>query len=414
MKLISRLLAPRAESDDDDGYYVDGSGVGVLQFFGMINGLVTPETALQSRGVWAAVRYVADIMASLPLITYRRLERGKERARDHLVYPVLHRRPNHWQTPFQFWQMMAAHFVMRQRAYAEIRPATIPGVPFELWPLHPARVGSPKRTAAGRLQYPIRQPDGSTRPLMQDEMLRLEGFSLDGVDTIGAIEVGAQGIGLDIALERFGALFFKNGANPSFIFKHPQKIGETAAKNLEDSWIRKTAGGQVHRPIVAEEGMDIERVSTPNNEAQFIETRQHQTEEDARLFRVPPHKIQHLLRSTYSNIEHQAIETVVDTLRPIAVCIEQSITRDLIPEEDAEEIFAEFLLDALLRGDTTTRYGAYSKAITTGWMTRNEARELENMNPLDGLDEPLEPSNMSNVGRNADQSGRDTSEEQIP
>lgn len=412
MKLLTRLLSPRAE--DDDGYYVDGSGVDILQFFGMVNGLVTPEAALQSRGVWAAVRYIADIMGSLPVITYRRLPKGKERARDHLVYPVLHRRPNHWQTPSQFWQMLVAHFVMRQKAYAEIHAPTIPGVPFELWPIHPARVGLPKRTAAGRLQYPIRQPDGTTRQLMQDEMLRVEGFTLDGVDMIGAVEVGAQGIGLDIALERFGALFFKNGANPGFVFKHPAKIGPQAAKNLEDSWVRRAGGVNVHRPIVAEEGMDVVKLTTPNDEAQFIEARQHQTEEDARLFRVPPHKIQHLLNATFSNIEHQAIETVVDTLRPIAVAIEQSISRDLIPDEDQEDVFAEFLLDALLRGDTTTRYGAYSKAITTGWMTRNEARELENMNPLDGLDEPLEPSNMANVGRNADQGGRDTSQEQNP
>lgn len=406
MKLLSRLLTPRAQSDDDDGYYVDGAGVSVLQFFGMINGLVTPETALQSRAVWAAVRYISDIIASLPLITYRRLERGKERARDHLVYPVLHRRPNHWQTPFQFWQMMTAHFVMRQRAYAEIREPTIAGVPFELWPIHPERVGPPRRSTSGRLVYPVRQADGTTRPLMQDEMLRIEGFSLDGISTIGPIEVGAQGIGLDLALERFGALFFRNGAQPSFVLKHPEKIGSQAAKNLEESWQRRSGGLGAHRPLVAEEGMTVEKITGPNNEAQFIESRQHQTEEDARLFRVPPHKIQHLLRSTFSNIEHQAIETVVDTLRPIAVAIEQSILRDLIPDDEQEDVFAEFLLDSLLRGDTATRYAAYSSAITAGWMTRQEPRILENLNPIEGLDEPLEPSNMVNVGRNADQSGR--------
>lgn len=352
---------------------------------------VTEKTAMSASAVFACVRNIGEDIGKLPLVTYRRVgESGKERARNHPLYRILHDEPNPEMSPIDFRQAVTSCAVLFGRGYAEVERNNDQSVR-HLWPLESWRVET-KRDKDGTMFYLV---DGVNR-IEARNVLHIRGFTLDGIVGEMVASVGRESLGLTLAAQKFAAKFFGGGARPSGVLEHPGKLGPQAAKNLRASWDEKYSGVEnSHGTIVLEEGMKWTSVSTQPNEAQMIETRQFQVEDVARWFRMPPHKIQHLLRSTFSNIEHQAIEYVQDTLMPWLVRWEQEAARKLFVGES--EYFAEHLVDALMRGDMASRYNAHNVAIQGGWKTRNEAREAENLNPLPGLDDPLSPLNMTSV-----------------
>lgn len=366
---------------------------------------VTPETALQSTAVFACVRVLAETVASLPLPVYRRLPNGgKERAKDYYLYPILHDLPNPEMTSFELRETMMGHLGTWGNAYAEIDLQRGRGRAKELWPLRPDKMRVRRRN--GRLQYVYKLPDnvgGRTVVLPAERILHIRGFGFDGLVGYSPIHLARQAIGLSIATEEFGARFFGNNAIPGGVLEHPGELSDPAHKRLKESWEERHTGlERSHRIAILEEGMQFHDIGIPPEDSQFLETRKFQVIEIARLYRVPPHMIMDLERSTFSNIEHQSIEFVVHTIRPWLVRWEQAIRRDVQLPEERKEYFAEFLVDGLLRGDIKSRYEAYAIGRQNGWLSANDVREFENQNPINGGNVYLIPLNMIPAGQAGD------------
>jgi HK97 family phage portal protein len=343
---------------------------------------VTESTALSLSAVFACVRNIAEDEAKLPFITYQKLEpRGKKRLPGHPLYRLLHDDPNPEMSAFDFRQAVTACAVLWGGGYAEIE-RTNSGVPLNLWPIESWRVNV-RRDRAGELFYEV---DGGKARLSPQDVFHIKGFGTDGVLGMMLAHTGRESLGLTIAAQRFAASFFGNGTRVSGILKHPKTLTPQAHTNLRESMDEKHQGpGKAHKMMILEEGADWVQTSTPPNDAQMLETRQFQVEDVARWFRMPPHKIQHLLRSTFSNIEHQSLEYVIDTLMPWLVRWEQESKRKLV-SPDESEVFCEHLVDGLLRGDIKSRYDAYAVARQNGWMSANDILDRENMNPIDPKD----------------------------
>lgn len=343
---------------------------------------VTPDRALQASAVYACVRVLAETIASLPLHVYKRLARGKEKATDHYLYPILHDAPNAEMTSFEFRETMMGHLCLRGNAYAE-KVIDRAGRVKELWPLNPDRVTVERDKATKQLVYTVTIPDEARKvELGSDRILHIRGLSGDGIIGYSPIKLARESIGLSLATEEYGARFFGNGSRPGGVLEHPGKLGAEARKNLKKSWEDMHQGlEQSHRIAILEEGLKWHQIGIAPEEAQYLETRQHQTTDIARIFRVPPHMIGDLTRSTNNNIEHQGIEFAVYTMTPWCVRFEQGFRQRLFDVDDTN-YFAEFLINGLLRGDINSRYNAYAIGRQWGWLSADDIRELENQNPL--------------------------------
>lgn len=359
---------------------------------------VDEDSALRYSAVYACVRIISESIAALPLPLIRQRGRNKERAEEHPLYRVLHDLANPEMTAFEWRELMFAHVLTWGNGYSEIEFDNR-GQIVALWPLRPDKVEEIKRNAQGQLDYVYRLPDNSLRamPWYRIHHIRGPGDALMGHSPIRT--AARQAVGLGLATEEYGARFFSNGAKPGAVLKHPGKLSDPAYERLKASFAEEHQGlSNSHRTKILEEGMDIATIGIPPNEAQFLETRKFQVTEIARIYRVPPHMLADLDRATFSNIEHQSLNFVQHTLLPWLVRHEQAIARDLLSEEERRSYFAKYVVAGMLRGDMASRSQAYTTGINAGYLTRNEARELEDLNPLPGLDTPLVPLNMIEVG----------------
>lgn len=362
---------------------------------------VSPESAMQLAAVFACIRVITETLASLPLIIYKKLpDGGKERALDHPLYKILHNRPNIYQTGFEFVEMMQGHLELRGNAFAEICPGPA-GAIDSLVPIHPDRV-QVYRLPNGRLRYQVRAwYDGSLKNYAMEEIFHVRGLSSDGMVGMSPVAVQREMIGVSLAQQEYAARFFANDAQPRGIYETPQKLSPEAYKRLRETLQDANTGANRHKAALLEEGLKYTAIGLNNRDSQFLEARQYSIGEIARMFRVPPHKIGDLSKATFSNIEQQAIEFVVDCMRPRAVRWEQRIQTELLDPldlGDGNEYFAEFLMDALLRGDLKSRYEAYNIGRNGGWLTPNDVCRMENRNPIPaekGGDDYLRPTNMA-------------------
>jgi len=367
--------------------------------------LITPETALQTSAVFACVRVLSETIASLPLQIYQKKGEKKSVAENHYLYPILHDSPNPWQTKFEFFEMLTGHTALRGNAYAyKVKDGL--GRIKGFVPLSPARM---EVDAAGDFDAPIitykYRSDGLQQPedFDADEIWHLKGLSSDGFVGLSPMAMARESIGLAQAAEEHGGLFFKNGAQPSLVASTPGKLTEIARKNISDSLQSATTGSNKHKLILLEQGLDAKSVGLGNRDSQFLETRQFQVQEIARIFRVPCILIGHPDNaSTYASAEQFMLSFVTHTIRPWVTRIEQSLNKYILSEADRKAgYFCEFKLDALLRGDTTSRYNAYGSALANMWMTRNEVRQLENLDPVEGGDDFENPNTTAPAGEPA-------------
>jgi HK97 family phage portal protein len=344
--------------------------------------VVNESNAINYSVVFACVRVIAETVASLPLHVYQRVPSGgKQRAPNHPLYDILHDLPNPEMTSFTLRETMMSHLLLWGNAYAEIEWGS-DGYVRALWPIPPHCIQI-ERNERRQIQYRVSFPDGAQRILSEERILHIPGLSFDGLQGISPIRAARQAIGLGLAAEEFGARFFGNGTHLGGVLKHPSKLSDQAHKHLKESINEAYTGlGKSHRLMLLEEGMELEKIGIPPEDAQFLETRKFQVAEIARIFRVPPHMIGDLERATFSNIEHQSIEFVVHTIRPWLVRWEQAMKWKLFLPAERRSFFAEFVVDGLLRGDIKSRYEAYAIARQNGWMSADDIRELENMNPL--------------------------------
>ncbi|MFF0867638.1 phage portal protein [Nonomuraea sp. NPDC003560] len=361
---------------------------------------VSEETALHYAPFFAGVRVIAEDLASLPLITYERLQRGKRRATDHPLYPVLHDQPNPYMSSVALRETLQGHAMTWRGGYANI-VRNGAGDVAELWPLRPDRIKPEiKRTAPGRMTLMYRYTDdvnGIYAMLHPDEVLHVHGLGGNGIEGYSLIGLARRSIGLGLAAEAYGASFFGNSARPSGVLKHPGTLGDGAAKRLREGWNEMHRGlDNAQRVAILEEGMDWETIGLPPEDAQFLQTRRFGVTDMARWLRLPPHKIADLEHATYTNIEHQALDYVTSALRIWLVRWEQAILTRALTSAERGRYFSEHLVDALLRGDIKSRYEAYAIGRNWGWLSADDVAEMENRNPLpDGRGETyLVPLNM--------------------
>lgn len=365
---------------------------------------VTPESSLRYTAVLACVRVLAEGVASLPCLLYERFEQGgrdgKRRARDHRIYGLLHDAPNSVQTAFEFYELGMAHLALWGNFYAEIEWSPR-GQVVALWPLAAWRV-TPAQSREGK-SYRLELDGAPARTLSDYQVLHVPGFGYDGVSGRSMIGLAREAIGLGLAAERYGGSVFGNGVVPGGVLEHPGVLSDEAYKRLASSWESRHQGlNNAQRLAILEEGMKYNKIGVPPEDAQFLETRKFQRSEIAGIFRVPLHMIGDLERATFSNIEHQSTEFLTNSLAPWLRRWEQRINRSLLIGRERERYFAEFLVDALLRGDTATRYAAYATGRQWGWLSVNDIRQRENMNPVDGGDGYLVPLNMVEAGAELD------------
>lgn len=354
---------------------------------------VSVDSAMQLSTVYKCVRVISESLGMLPMHHYRVQGSGRQRIRDSAIARLLANRPNAWQTPMQFRVMLEAHRSLRGNGYAEVLWGSN-GEPSDLVPLHPDRVTPEVSEATGLPRYRVRgrRPGEPDRVLVPGEILHLAGMSLDGYTGLSPVGMQREALGSAISSRDYGSRFWANDARPPFWIKIPGKFEDTFAKtNFRNEWQASYGGSNRGKPAVLDRGMELQELGLNNADSQWLESRKHSDVDICGLWRVPPHKIGILDRATWGNVEQQNIDFVTDCLLPNAVSWEQTVFRDLMTDPDE---FVETLLELLMRGDLKTRYEAYGKAISDGWMTRNEARALENRNPLPGLDEPLQPMNM--------------------
>jgi HK97 family phage portal protein len=358
---------------------------------------VTEDMALTANAVWACVKILTESIAALPLHTYRNLPGGgKEKAPDYGLYPLLHDQPNAEMTTMEWRETAIGHLALWGNAYAEIERDQA-FRPIAIWPLRPDKMMVWRNDQTRELEYIYSLWQGGTVYLRPDEVLHIRTLSRDGILGLSPIGQQREAIGLGLALERYGGGLFGNGANPGGVISVPGILSEPAKEKLRESWERQHRGpGNAGRTAVLEQGVTWQATGMKPEDAQFILGRQFSLQEVARIYRMPLHKLQDLSHATFGNIEQQGLEFVTDTLLPYLVRFEQAARRSLIPERDRSTYFVEHLVDGLLRGDLASRYAAYAVGRQWGWLSPDDIRERENLNPLpDGVGaEYLRPLNM--------------------
>lgn len=345
---------------------------------------VNERSAMQMTAVYACVRILSEAIAGLPLHMYRyKDEGGKEKAIGHTLYHLLHDEPNPEMTSFVFRETLMTHLLLWGNAYAQII-RNGKGEVIALYPLMPNRM-EVNRDSNGMLYYVYQKSsddaptlEGSSVILSPSEVLHVPGLGFDGLVGYSPIAMAKNAIGLSMAAEEYGAKFYANGAAPSGVLEHPGVLKDPA--KVRDSWNAAFGGSSnSHKVAVLEEGLKYTPISISPNEAQFLETRKFQIDEIARIFRVPPHMVGDLEKSSFSNIEQQSLEFVKYTLDPWVVRWEQSLSRALLSETEKKSYFFKFNLEGLLRGDYQSRMQGYSIGIQNGFMCPNDVRELENL-----------------------------------
>lgn len=371
---LSSLFRTR---DKPQNYYI---GTDFRYLFGpSTSGKTVNEfTAMQTTAVYACVRILAETLAALPLQLYRYTPGGKERVYDHPLYHLLHDEPNPEMTSFIFRETLMSHLLIWGNAYAQIirdRLGRVQG-------LYPLRLDKMTvcRDERGKIFYlytktgdenPNIKPYGQVA-LQKEEVLHIPGLGFDGL-------VGYSPIAM--ACEEYGAYFFANGASPSGVLEHPGVLKDPA--KVRDSWNAVYRGSaNAHKVAVLEEGMKYQQIGIPLEEAQFLETRKFQLNEIARLYRIPPHMIGDLEKSSFNNIEQQSMEFVKYTLDPWVIRWEQAVQKALFLPEEKKQYFLKFNVNGLMRGDYESRMTGYSIGRQNGWLSANDIRELEDMNSV--------------------------------
>lgn len=340
---------------------------------------VTEQNAMRLTAVYACVRILSETVAGLPLHLYRYTADGKEKAISHPLYYLLHDEPNPEMSSFTFRETLMGHLLLYGNAYAQIL-RNGRGEVTAMYPLLPSRTRV-YRADSGEIFYTYSKSDSDSVTLPSSDVLHIVGLGYDGLVGYSPIHMARNAIGLGLATEEFGAKFFANGARPGGVLEHPSVVKDPT--KLRESWNAVYQGGSnSHRIAVLEEGAKYHAIGISPNEAQFLETRRFQLNEIARIFRVPPHMIGDLEKSSFSNIEQQSLEFVKYSLDPWVVRWEQAIQRQLFSSDEKREYFVKFNVDGLLRGDYATRMAGYATARQNGWMSSNDIRSLENMNKI--------------------------------
>lgn len=353
---------------------------------------ITDAKALQSSAVYACIRVIAEAVASLPLNIYKKNSEDNSRkvANKHYLYPVLHDVPNEFQTSYEFRETIMVHLLMRGNAFV-FKEKNGAGQIVSLIPLNPTRMTVKLNSNIPFYEYT--HEDLSKSFWTDKEIWHMKGLSDNGIIGFSPISLMRESIGLSIKMEEHGARLFSNYARPSGLLSTPGKLSENATKRLKESWYKAQGGDNVHKVAVLEEGLTWTAVGFSSEDSQFLESRSFQIEDIARAFKVPAILIGHSnSASTFASVEQQMISFVMHTLRPWLVRKEQSINKNLLNDRERKDgFFAEHKIEGLLRGNIQSRYAAYAIGRQNEWLSANEIREFENLNPIENGDTYTNP-----------------------
>lgn len=358
--------------------------------------VVSPTTAMQAATVYSCVKVLAEDIAKLPIQLYTGDSNTSQRKTyvdgDGLA-ELLRYQPSEWQTATEFWEMMVAHLNLRGNAYAYVNRVKSWGRVVELIPLHPDFVTVEQ--VGNAFRYRGQTADGGMRDFQPGELLHIRGLVLNGWLGISPISYARESIGLALSAEQFGARLFRNGAKMGGVLEHPGKMSKESYERVKSTFDAATSGENAHKTALLEEGLKFSKITMTPDDAQFLDTRKHQRSEICGIFRVPPHKVGDLERATFTNIEQQSQDFVVDGLLPWTNRIELALRRCVFtPEQRKAGMFGSFDFTELLRGDSAARAAYYASGIEHRWLTPNEARYMEDLNPLPGGDRVSMPMNM--------------------
>lgn len=391
--ILDRVLSPRNEVITTSAgleQFLRGAGLDTWS-----GESINHDKALTLVTVYACVKIIAEGIAKLPLVVFERSEDGKSRSPAVSgigadVYELLHYEPNEWQTSYEFREMIVGHAVLRGNGYAFIN--RVRGKVVELLPLHPDRV-EVKQRDNWTVYYEVRTSKGEIQEREREDIYHLRGFGSDGITGLSPIQLHRQQLGETLAQQRHSAQLFGNRGMPGGVLEHPETLSTEAIERLQEQIDTKVGGESSGKTLVLEEDMKWHQVGLSSVDAQYLESRKFSRSEVATIFGVKPHLVGDLDRAIQSNIEEQSRGHVTDTLLPWIVRIEQGLRRDLL-KPISRDLFAKLVVEGLLRGSTKDQALWFEKMISLGIMTRNEVRALLDLNPIEGLDEPLTPLNM--------------------
>lgn len=342
---------------------------------------VTEETALTYSAFWNAVNLISGTVATLPLHLMRPIQpKGAVKFTESNLYTLMHDKWNPFMTAYTGRKTICAHVLTWGNGYAE---KVYDGMRLrELWPIPPSRVKNIVMDG-GKLVYEI-IVDGEEIYIPQERMLHLRGLGNDGFVGYSVVGFARKSLGLSMAMETFGGNFFEQGMNPGAVLKHPNKVGDI--KKMREAFTDVYAGiGKTHRLMLLEEGMDFEKIGMSLADATFLESRTFQIPEIARWFNLPPHKLKDLTKSSFNNIEQEQISYVVDSILPWLINFEQEYNVQLLTDSQMmrEGLYFNHVVEGLLRADSKSRAEFYQIMRRNGFMTMNEVREREDLNPID-------------------------------
>lgn len=353
---------------------------------------VSEDNALTFSAVYAAVRIISETIASIPLNVYQADGETRVKAVGHPVQDLLAKAPNSVSSTFTFREAMASNLVLHGNAYAKIE-MNAAGRPTALIPLNPMKVEV--KVVEGEKVYVFDEKN----TYLDYEMLHFVGLSFNGLVGKSPLAMAREAVAIGLAAQEYGARFYSNGANAGGVITAPGRLNTEVVKRLRESWNRAQAGlGSSHSTAILEEGMKYEKIGLDPEAAQFLQSRKFQVNEIARIFRIPPSYLADLENSsTRANTEQQAIQFVRDCITPYVRRMEVELNRKLF-REDEPNLYAYFTMEGLMRGDQKARYEAYAVARNWGWLSVNDIRDLENLNPVEGGDIYLQPLNMQKAG----------------
>jgi len=366
------------------------------------NGEINQDMAMKYSAVAACVRVRAETFASVPAVLYQKNEDGRDPRTDLDIYDILHYRPNEEMAPFGFKEAMMTNFDTGGNVVCE-RLMNQAGNLVGLYP-YDSSIVSIKRNDAGRLIYEVRGKN-EVKTLRRDQVFHVPNLSFDGVIGMSPVAYAASAIRLGLSYEQYGVNFYQNSAMPSGVFEHPEALKDDAferlKKGLKENYTGLKNSGV---PMLLEGGMKWNQVTVNPIDAQLLESKYFQTEDICRIYRVPPHLVQDLRKSTNNNIEHQSLEFVMYTMLPIFKRYEDNINMQLMTREQRKKgYYIEFKIDGLLRGDAKSRAEAYAVGREWGWLSVNDIRKLENMPPVENGNIYLQPMNYIEAGKPQEQ-----------
>ncbi len=367
--------------------------------------MIDREIALKLSTIWACSRVLSETLACMPLFTYRKQKDfSKEEANDIGLYDILHYEPNQETTPFNFKEALMMNLCLGGNGYAQkiFSKSTIPEL-LALYLLDYENITQERDKSTKRMTYKVRYDEGGIskeKTMTRDYIFHIPGISMNGITGIIPINYASKAIELGLTYETFGINFYKNGANTNMALTHPKTLNENARTRLKEQVNEKVTGlKNVNKPWLLEDGMTIKELTIKPVDAELLQSKYFSIEEICRFYRVPLHLVQHLLRATNNNIEHQSLEFIIYTMLPWAKRIEENINLQLLTREERKAgYFTEFKFDVFLRGDMAARATAYAQGRQWGWLSVNDIRRLENMNPIPNGDIYLQPLNMGEAG----------------